>query len=670
MKAIYALRKEDLAPESLQELLDLQRLRERVWDNLALVEQELDRTPHARRVRRLRRPGTFTFDGSISLSVNHDLRFPEFFDERRATLLPTRRILRGARYLASIDPTLEVRQKLLILREDFVEALQVVSRSLRTRSRGFEGFLEVSGALDYAKNAAITILNALILPEKQGEFRVSDVTYQEMRDQAVATATAATRTYYGHLLGWPHALATGVQAMHEQLPVLDAVVRHIEKAYLEGSFSSRFFTRPEAGHPLVLGASAVLACQTAPSPPDVIVGLPSGATELAILQQYAFDILRKATVPLILVPYSLHSVKRELDGAAAAPVESAARYLAQVAEGRSIRHALLVEDNSSTGRTVQSMVAAMSTAWPQAETAVSVAEADLIRSALDRSAPHRTHIASQETHRRAINVLPVSRRLAPKVDLKELAERRRLAGRYRKLLVGAKREADVIQFRVFLRLIQEPRGEVADLHAYAGAIVPPQARAVLWNPVPAMRKHLREQPVIADFTNTFLSNFYITPVAIVYGGTEYPSVEHAYQSQKFHADALARVTPEDVRSIHDLMNARGHKWDGDDVARMFRDARVSAGSVKRIAEYLRGRGYVRKDWDDIKVQIMIELLLQKFRQPRLRAELTETRGKYLIEGNTWRDTLWGVYRGRGRNLLGLILMEIRDYLQPEAMKAG
>ena len=34
-------------------------------------------------------------------------------------------------------------------------------------------------------------------------------------------------------------------------------------------------------------------------------------------------------------------------------------------------------------------------------------------------------------------------------------------------------------------------------------------------------------------------------------------------------------------------------------------------------------------------------------------------GKELVEGNTWNDTLWGVCEGKGRNILGIILMEIR-----------
>jgi predicted NAD-dependent protein-ADP-ribosyltransferase YbiA (DUF1768 family) len=57
--------------------------------------------------------------------------------------------------------------------------------------------------------------------------------------------------------------------------------------------------------------------------------------------------------------------------------------------------------------------------------------------------------------------------------------------------------------------------------------------------------------------------------------------------------------------------------------------------------------------------IMIDILLQKFNTKDMLNKLEETGEKELIEGNTWNDTLWGVCDGKGRNILGIILMEIR-----------
>ena len=40
--------------------------------------------------------------------------------------------------------------------------------------------------------------------------------------------------------------------------------------------------------------------------------------------------------------------------------------------------------------------------------------------------------------------------------------------------------------------------------------------------------------------------------------------------------------------------------------------------------------------------------------------LINTNDKYLEEGNTWGDRIWGTVDGVGANLLGQILMEIRE----------
>ena len=59
---------------------------------------------------------------------------------------------------------------------------------------------------------------------------------------------------------------------------------------------------------------------------------------------------------------------------------------------------------------------------------------------------------------------------------------------------------------------------------------------------------------------------------------------------------------------------------------------------------------------------MKNLLLIKFKNSELRDKLISTNDKELIEGNTWRDTFWGVYRGKGKNILGKLLMSVRKGL--------
>lgn len=85
---------------------------------------------------------------------------------------------------------------------------------------------------------------------------------------------------------------------------------------------------------------------------------------------------------------------------------------------------------------------------------------------------------------------------------------------------------------------------------------------------------------------------------------------------------------------------------------------ISAGEAKR-----RGRKItLRDDWEEIKEDVMLELLREKFSDPELADMLTATYPLELVEGNNWSDTYWGVYRGIGQNRLGILLMQIRDEL--------
>lgn len=75
---------------------------------------------------------------------------------------------------------------------------------------------------------------------------------------------------------------------------------------------------------------------------------------------------------------------------------------------------------------------------------------------------------------------------------------------------------------------------------------------------------------------------------------------------------------------------------------------------------------LRPDWEEVKDEIMYEIVLAKFTQhPDLKQKLLETGDAELVEGNTWGDTYWGVCRGRGKNKLGKILMRVRQELREQ-----
>jgi hypothetical protein len=67
-----------------------------------------------------------------------------------------------------------------------------------------------------------------------------------------------------------------------------------------------------------------------------------------------------------------------------------------------------------------------------------------------------------------------------------------------------------------------------------------------------------------------------------------------------------------------------------------------------------------KKWNAERVDIMTEIVRQKFEQnPELLQKLRSIEGP-IVEDNEWNDTFWGVCNGKGENHLGKILMVVRD----------
>lgn len=145
---------------------------------------------------------------------------------------------------------------------------------------------------------------------------------------------------------------------------------------------------------------------------------------------------------------------------------------------------------------------------------------------------------------------------------------------------------------------------------------------------------------ILSFTGPyrFLSNFYILPDSIEDDrGIPYMSVEHAFQASK------SLDTSERLR-----------------ITNIYR-----AGEAKAAGRRLK----IRPDWEQVKVTVMRDLLMQKFRMSMLGDELLQTEDAVLVEGNYWHDNFWGICTCtdcadiEGLNTLGNLLMEIRAQLQ-------
>lgn len=131
----------------------------------------------------------------------------------------------------------------------------------------------------------------------------------------------------------------------------------------------------------------------------------------------------------------------------------------------------------------------------------------------------------------------------------------------------------------------------------------------------------------------FLSNFYPSPIVIKDGEDEFiaKTVEHYFQYMK---------TPSMEEGIGIL-------------------AANTPGEAKRLGR----KCHLRKDWEQVKDKVMLTALRKKFTIPELKKKLIATGDKELIEGNLWHDTYWGVCNGIGKNMLGKLLMQVREEIK-------
>lgn len=135
----------------------------------------------------------------------------------------------------------------------------------------------------------------------------------------------------------------------------------------------------------------------------------------------------------------------------------------------------------------------------------------------------------------------------------------------------------------------------------------------------------------------FLSNFH--KCSIIYHGIRYNHSEGAFQAQK-------TLDEQKRREISMLDPGR---------------AKSTCGRHGSIT--------LRPDWEEVKDNLMYEIVLAKFTQNKdLKEKLLDTGDAELIEGNTWHDNYWGNCTCNkcknidGQNNLGKILMRVRKEL--------
>lgn len=128
-----------------------------------------------------------------------------------------------------------------------------------------------------------------------------------------------------------------------------------------------------------------------------------------------------------------------------------------------------------------------------------------------------------------------------------------------------------------------------------------------------------------------MSNFY--PIEINFNGQLYKSAEHAFQAAK----CATEIDREKVCKSN------------------------TAGMAKSIGRHVQ----LRFRWESEKVAVMEQILRAKFRNPKMKQLLDNTKDFAIIEENGWHDIFWGKcscdkHKSMGKNILGELLMLIRD----------
>lgn len=123
----------------------------------------------------------------------------------------------------------------------------------------------------------------------------------------------------------------------------------------------------------------------------------------------------------------------------------------------------------------------------------------------------------------------------------------------------------------------------------------------------------------------FLSNYY--NCSVPYNGITYLNAEAAFQAQK-ETNPVKKLSYADV--------------------------------PPNIGKRMGRKASLRKDWENVKDNIMYEVVKSKFvHNPDLIKKLLNVK-EPIIEDNTWNDTYWGVCNGKGENKLGQILTRLQN----------
>lgn len=155
-----------------------------------------------------------------------------------------------------------------------------------------------------------------------------------------------------------------------------------------------------------------------------------------------------------------------------------------------------------------------------------------------------------------------------------------------------------------------------------------------------------------------LSNFYKLNIPISFNGKTFITSEHLYQCMKYmyqgappdndeYVDIICKCeTPYQAKILANKSISYQYEW------------RIKLNNI--INKY-KDRVKIRSDWDQIKKDVMYEVLKMKFKSDfHCYQVLVGTSPCQLIESSPY-DSYWGIGNdNKGKNILGELLTKLRD----------
>lgn len=306
--------------------------------------------------------------GAVNVPVDQLVASPlgGFFTQLRTRIEGDFAQLRGLTYYVSEDPNKNTPEKKLeIMIADVSEGLDLLN-SVDRKSLDAASYPLYVGILDHVKAHPLTAFHALTFHERIGVIP-DDVSYMRAREEAAWLMFTTTRAYFQTILGQPF------NEGFEPVKIKDALARTAD--YIaDNGHSLKHFTYRELTNPVIVMLGVHEAASKKIPFPDLIIGIPSGGTEIAIATHLMYENLYPdgAVPDIAFVPLSFHyGGQKGMDSDKLAGILKQSTTITG-------KRVLIVDDNSNTGLTLQTMAEAAVMAGAS-NIAIHIAELDTAR---------------------------------------------------------------------------------------------------------------------------------------------------------------------------------------------------------------------------------------------------------------------------------------------------